>query len=659
MYILLPVEVYDKSSNVPFSVDINNDSLIINTIDDKKIHNIILCNFSYGIVKMPISFPLTFLIVKNELICDQFYIFKILSATNDFDFLNIMINEVNKKFNKKFILYKNMNLMNLINLLKLHSNNDNTEENLEQINKVYYRVCRYLNFCLATIADGNISNIADTSKILQIINLIKQIKMNFYGNTLSIEEHIEFINNPNLIKKKRHYFYDNNGKIIKIYIKNEACDNIHLINNIQRNYLKPYPNKYNKFISIKNLLNTLIINHFDKIFDISIRVLYKKKQNVIIMVNSYIFNNEKFTELEIINNNFNNLHELSFDKFKNIIDNYNLDNQKIISCLLETNLYPINYDKRTLNPNFIKILYLLIKNEENIQYINHKLKSIYIYLLKIYKCLLNEDTSVIYNSRIYNEILIYQIIKLFFFKTHILLKDIKYLSNIKHKFINNIIIIQIVTNLSWKTISKQFASFKYLISNKSNCKDLIIIDGKLNKTYTNNMDNRLKKIIIDPLQMFNYLKKEDDYYKWIFNFKDLIPKIFNNMITLETNDYKKLAKILYNYSKIKNQNIEDEYYKKLLYIFKMDNKLVLFNDRINIKFKDIFKNININLGYMARDIVNEEIISVTISEDVSDINSSISIDTIHKLKRKYYKYKGKYLEMKLSSVNETNIDNNL
>ncbi len=654
MYIFLPVEVYNKSANVPFSVDINNDSLTINTIDSTKIHNIVLCNFSYGITTIPVSFPLTFLIVKNELICDQFYIFKVLSSNNDFDFLNIMINEVNRINNKKYILYKNMNLMNLINLLKLHSNNETCDE---QINKVYYRVCRYLNFCLATISDGNTSNIADTSRILQIINLIKQIKINFYGNTLSIEEHLEFMNNPNLIKKKRYYFYENNNKIIKIYMKSEGIDTN--IINFKKHNIKPYPNKYNKLINVKNLLNTLIINHFEKLFDISCRVLYKKKQNVIIIANSLIFYNENYIELEVANNIFTNLHELSFDKFKNIIDNNNnnIDHKLIINKILETNIFPINFDKRTLNCNFMKILYLLIKKEDNIQYINHKLKSIFLYVLKIYKSLINDDLSIIFNSRIYNEQLIYQIMKSLLFNNHVLLNDVKFLTNIRQKFINNIILIQILTNLSWKSISKQFTSFKHLISNKSSCHDLIIIDGKLNKYYTNNMDNRLKKIILDPLQMFNYLKKEEDFYKWIFNFKELIPKIFNNMITLDVSDYKKLAKILYNYSKIKNQTMDDENYKKLLCILKIDNKLVLFNDRINIKFKDIFKNVNINLGYLARDIVNEEVISVTISEDATDINSNInsniSIDTIHKLKRKYYKYKGKYLEMKISSVNET------
>ena len=645
MFINLPVMVYNKCCNIPFNVDITNDSLIINTINDVKIHNIILCNFSYGIVKLPVSFPLTFLIVKNELICDQFYIFKVLSSINDFDFLNVMINEINKVFNKKFTLYKNMNLMNLINLLKLHNNNDinNDEDNNEIVNKMYYRVCRYLNFCLATMVDSNI-NIADTSKIHQIINTIKQMKISFYGNLLSVEEHIEFINHPNLIKKKRFYFYEVNNKIIKIYIKAEGNDNIN------KTSLKPYPNKFINLISIKNLLNTLIINNFDKLFDITLKVLYKKKQNLIIMSSSIIFNTNDNIELEISNGNYNNLHLLPFNKFKNNILSVNIDTQLIINKILETNIYPINYDKKTINENFIKLLFLIIKNENLIQHINHKYKSILLFVLKIYKCFLTEDISIINNARLYNESLIYQIIKILIFNdTNNFLIDIKYLSNIKQKFINNIIIIQILTNLSWKTISKQFSLFKYLISMKQTCKDLIIIDDKINKTYTQNMDNRLKKIIIEPLQMLNYLKKEEDVYKWIFNFKELIPKIFNNMITLETNDYKKLAKILYNYSKIKNQNMDDEYYKKLLYVLKMNTKLVLFNDRINIKFKELFKNININLGYLARDIVNEEVISVTISEDAT-INSEFSIDTIHKLKKKYYKYKGKYLEMKMTET---------
>jgi hypothetical protein len=147
--------------------------------------------------------------------------------------------------------------------------------------------------------------------------------------------------------------------------------------------------------------------------------------------------------------------------------------------------------------------------------------------------------------------------------------------------------------------------------------------------------------------MFNYLKKEEDFYKWIINFKEYILKIFNNMITLDNMDYKKLSKILYLYSKIKNQSIEDEYYKKILKILKVNNRLILFNDRINIKFKDIFKNININLGYLARDIISYDTISITTSEDITDIDTS---EKMTKLKKKYYKYKGKYLEIKYTDT---------
>ena len=69
--------------------------------------------------------------------------------------------------------------------------------------------------------------------------------------------------------------------------------------------------------------------------------------------------------------------------------------------------------------------------------------------------------------------------------------------------------------------------------------------------------------------------------------------------------------------------------------------MILFNDRINIKLKELFKNVNINLGYLARDIVNMETFTITESSEMDDITA-----TINKLKRKYYKYKGKYLEMK-------------
>ncbi len=635
MIIYLPVQVYNKCTNLPFNVEFNNDTLIINTTNEIKVHNIILCNFSYGITTIPISFPITFYIVKNELICDQFYIFKTLSHQNDFDFLNIIINEINKKHNKKLSLPKNLNLMNLINVLKLHSNNDTTPD--EDNNKIYYRICRYLNFCLASISDENITNISNTSKITQIINLIKLIKINYYGNVLTIDEHIEFIKNPNLIKRKRNYFCDINNKTVKILIG----DNINKTNINNINNIKPYPIKYYNLISIKNLLNILILNHFNTLFDISCRVLYKKKPNIINLMNNYILN---ITD---------DISKKSFDEFKIIVNNNDNDNQDLILNELNSNpIYPLNYDKRTINDVFIKILYICIKNENLIHNLNNKTKSLIIYLVKLYKCIESNDISILYNPKIYTENMIYQITKIMLLNdTYKLISANNINITFIQKFITNICLIQILYNLSWKIISKQLTVFKYFICNKATCKQLFFSDGKLNKLFTNNMDNRIKKIIIEPLVMFNYLKKEEDFYKWIYNFKEDIPKIFYNMINLNNSDYKTLAKILYYYSKIQNQSLNDEFYRKLLGVLKMNSYIILFNDRINIKLKDIFKNININLGFLARDIINEENISVTITEDIDEDNELY--DTINKLKRKYYKYKGKYLEMKMSETIRT------
>jgi hypothetical protein len=663
--VLLPVRLYDKCSNVLFEISITPETITLMPINmnthnnENNLFEIILCNSTFGINTIPIFFPLTFLIIKNELVCDNFYIFQILSSHNDLDFLNQLLIQINKHNKTHFKLYNNMNTSYLINILKLHTNDSSLidSDNINTlINKTFYRITRYLNFCFAIMIENSISNVASTSKLLQIINLIKQYKINFYGNTLTIEEHIEHIMNPALIKRKRYYFYEKDNKVLKIYIEKQ---------NTFKDSITAYPSKYRNHATTKNLLTVLIINDYYKLFDIAAKVLYKKNPMIYNLMINIIHNNmDGYIGMDIINAKSNLLikcisNNVSFNKFKNIIDKENF-NEILLNELFDNHSYPINYDKRTINEHFAKILYYCFKFNENIMNVNlnTKLKSVIIFLIKIYKSLLKEDHSILYISRLYTDTLVYQIFKIILSEdTYGIFNNIPQVEIIKQKFINNLILIHILNNLSWTTISKQLVSFKFVIGLKDVCKDLILSDGKLNKHHTYNMDNRLKKIIIDPLLMFNYLKKENDFYKWIMSFKEHIMKIFNNMITLDNSEFKKLSQILYTYSKIKNQSLQDTYYKKLLHILKENNKIVLFNDRINIKFKDIFKNININLGFMARDIVNEESISVSISDDHT-INSSNDSITIEKLKRKYYKYKGKYLEIKCS-MTETNNYNNI
>ncbi len=632
MIISLPVKQYSKYVTIPFNITINNDLITVSTLNNEyKLYHIILYSEAFGINTIPIIFPQYFTIINKELLCDHFYIFNTLSSKdNNMDFINLLLNEINKQ--SKYKLYNNMNISNLINILKL--NNDNSHiinENTESIiNKNYYRIAKYINFCLAILLESKI-NISQTSKITQIINLIKQIKIDFFGNTFTVEEHIEHINNPKLIKKKRYYFYEKNNKILKVFVN----DNI-------RENLSAYPSKYKKNINIKNLINILIINYFNKLFEIVCKVLFKKFPNIINLMTAFI-NNSTDSILEFEKTNGFNIYKLSFDKFKNAINNEY--NENIFNELVNLYTYPINYDKRTINQTFAKILYYYIKFNNNItakhNISNPKIKILLHNIYKIYKSLQTDNINCLNNYKIYHDNLLFSILKILFYNDtfNLFIKS----NSIKNKFTNNIIILQIVNSLSWINISKDLSLLKYIISVKDMCGELIISDGKINKCY--NIDNRIKKIILEPLSMLNYLKREEDFIKCIINFKSHISKIFYNMIQLENNDYNNIAKILYCYSKIKDQNNNDIYYKKLVKYGKINIKLIIFNDRINIKLKDIFKNININLGFMARDIINEE--TMTISDDIETVNEYT--ETINKLKKKYYKYKGKYLEMKCST----------
>ena len=176
---------------------------------------------------------------------------------------------------------------------------------------------------------------------------------------------------------------------------------------------------------------------------------------------------------------------------------------------------------------------------------------------------------------------------------------------------------------------------------------LFIVDDKINKYIINNkMDSRLKKVIINPLLMFIYLKKENDYYKWIITIKEQVIKLFYNPIILKESDYSKLSKIIYLISLVTTQHLENKDYQKLINYLQNNHHIILFNDKINIKIKDIFKNNILNLGYLAKHI-NEKIENTPISITDDIVENDIQLQ-LKKMTKKYYKYKGRYLEMKCS-----------
>jgi len=506
-------------------------------------------------------------------------------------------------------------------------NQDNAEyinvDNL--INCIYYKTNRYVNQCLYYI--DVLSSDKDIDKIIKQIQLIK---INFYGNIKSIHEHI-------------------------LYIKNYKNDT-----------------KWSKFITIPNLIAHLILYKYTKLVEIAVNQLYQPLYSKLLLslytniddlvILKQLKKHVKIIEPKYLQYTLEIPNDISFNKFKEIINTQTEFNIDILNDLFVNYIYPLNYNKKTLNVSFAKILFYSFKyytdilnecqsihdNEEdsrkNNLHINSKIKLTYIFILKIYKAIDTQNIAMYYNTRVYTDTLVNVIIKILLFNDNYnLFSSLTSKINKYQKiFIENTIIISILTNITWKTISKQILLLKYIIDAKQTNSMLFIVEGKINKNINNSMDYRLKKIIIEPLLMFSYLKKETDYYKWTITFKEIIGKIFYNPIILKTEDYVKLSKLIYLLSKVTVQNLENPEYNKLINFLNKNSRIILFNDRINIKIKDLFKNNNLNFGFLTKHI--NEYTQSTISITESDENK----EQLDKLTRKYYKYKGRYLGMKYS-----------
>lgn len=191
-----------------------------------------------------------------------------------------------------------------------------------------------------------------------------------------------------------------------------------------------------------------------------------------------------------------------------------------------------------------------------------------------------------------------------------------------------------------------------LSSKMNNMTNIIIND---------NFDIRLKKILFNPFEMFNFLKKKKDYILWIkfLNFK--LNTLYNNNISISSNDYKIIGEIIFLLLSIKTQNLKDNSYINFLSYCNKNKKFILYNNRINLKIKDCFPFITtqINLGYMAKHLTWNK--SPDISLESKKINPKIEqlkMD-LKIMTKKYYKYKGKYLKIKENNNNISSISSSI
>lgn len=664
MLIKLPIIKNNKLTFDNFKLENNNNKIILNTLDNTNYKNLICLN-SNSYKNMEIYFPLTFNISNNIIYNELFFVLSLYYQKNDYNFIYLIEKKIQENICNK---YNFVNINNIKNLEFIYKqiNNINLEYNTlkEYIHYLFYKLNYNFNLslCIIYLNYYNV-NISVSNKILQIIEKIHNQTILFYGNKDLFKNHLIYINNNfNKIINNTNYFLSNKNKLLKVIINNHDTNFIYVNNKkIKKNKYKinKYPEKLKNYITIHNLIY-FTINSFNY-YNIS-DIIFKKKKiinlcsyfihhdyNNIIIDKNFNFNDNLYKQLTY---NYYYVHDnYNFFMFKKNIDNKEYD-ENIYNILINNYDYPFYYNKKKLSENFKKIIYYFFKHIKKIEPIkgSNKLRIKYIHnsLLKLLDNLKNKNYTITNYYKIYTD---YIFITLFniIIDTNFLNLDNNYLQIIKNNYFKNMKGIIILHLITWKNFNKKLNLYIYILKLKNENNKLLFFENKINMNIIySEIDTKVKKIIIDPLCLFNFLNKEKDFIKWINILKNNVSLLYDNPIKIDNKDLKKIGKIIYILTKITTQDLEDNEYANNIKLLKKYDYLILFNDRINLKIKKIIRNTKINLGYLAKHIIleNESVCSLSSENDsYEDLNNKLRLMT-----KRYYKYKGKYLSIKMSEL---------
>jgi hypothetical protein len=676
-----------------------------------------LCNSFEGISYLDLFFPLELTINKNKLYFQNF-MQKIFLSQSDLpiDFFIQLENSIKKIDAHTFLNLSDLKTYETEIWKYLETFNDNilTVNYLETIKKLWEVSNLYLNYGIYLIYIHNeFTNKSIKTyqkqfniqkKIITISNFIKTIKYSINSSNLyNYSEHYSKLNNSKaqIIELKIGYKYFlkvpfsetsklQNNKFFQIDIFNISNGIIHTSNNkayIFNNYEWYFylPNlEINFDIIIFNLIKTKEV--YEEIFEktnLKIEKIHTNKileyyydDNECSLIYMKKFFENEFDDLTILSrNNYSiTFFDYIIQKYSNNIE----DITKIYKILFANYSYPIKQNK--LTNSFDYILYFSLINLDNIikytttdkifienninDFIPFKVRTLFYNLIQFFYSIIKKNNFQIlyFNQKFFNDYLHRCVLKNILFsdknsKSNLI--NLLFLSKInpnqKEKIIsilkNTLLCIDVANRLTWNNLPKKLGYLEIFYNNK----DLLITVDKLNKNIFNDtLDTKLKKIIETPFEMFKYLKKEKDYIKWIKFLGPLNLELFYTPISLSTDELKHLGILLYLLNNIKEQNIKEISYIIFINYAQKYNKLILDNNRINLKIKEYFNYIKcpINLGFLAKHLTFK-FNDIKLDDDSEKNTESYKIqdylklkEEIKKITKKYYKYKSKYINIK-------------
>jgi hypothetical protein len=680
-----------------------------NTIDSTKSDitciKIMTCNNIKGLFYLNIYFPLKIICINDLLWTNYFFNITVISDfTTKFDFFYELNSIINQSYNYNFIKFDDLqnisyDIWKISNneyqsyLSNKNSNNINQylknmwEYNCLLINMSLFLLLDFPNFTNKNIKDYQTKNNI-LKKIITIANNIKVLKFKiFFSNSYNLNEHINYYKNEKIkniseLEINKNYFIKiNESKYILIKIDNIVNGNI-IFNDIEINLNKYELYHYNPTLKISLKYIYFILFNMKEVYSISlsksdnnIELIHHEKilnyyfdnsklSNLFYLINKYTDNTE-YTDFELLkSNNYDNIF------FKYIVKKYTeLEKVLLIIKILFVNYnFPIKFNKFEIEPIFDDILYISLYNYKKLIYCNttkqpnenkiflindlnqvipSKVKLFYYNILKIFYQLFNSSEEYIYNIKFFHDNLYKNFIKIFFYEncnTLNLLKEMlnpSIIEKIKYNMHNNLVLIDIVNKITWDNLKNKTDYLSILVKNKT-----IFYQDKLNKIiFSDTYDNRIKSIILNPFEMFNFLQYENEFVEWILLFNYKIPELYFNEISLSSNDIIDLGKLIYYLYNIEEQDFKDEYYKLLINHASKNNKIILFNHRINIKIKEFFTlKVNLNFGILAKHLnnnSNQTLICTDTKNEIVILKNQLKLIT-----KKYLKYKKKYTSIK-------------
>lgn len=473
-------------------------------------------------------------------------------------------------------------------------------------------------------------------------------------------------------------------KILKIFV-NKKTDNIIelpnktiLFNNYNWYYFYPQIKITKEYVLFQTFVNTNITKHIiDKILNINngFASIYCSK------LMDYYYIDNKYSNLLFLDNmnDIDILKTKSYnnDYFKYIVKKYTDENKilEILEILFNQYNYPLKPNRLELDNIFDCILYISIINYKIIldkskhmyndvlhnsvnNMIPIKVKNLYINIIKTLSQVINgEYESVKYNQKFYSDYLHKSILKLIISDSNnisiLLFKSLSSTLNYeKFKLYAtiNFSLLDVGNRINWNNISKKINYLNLYYKNN----DIVFYQDKLNKNiFIDNFDNRIKKIIENPFDMFKYLRKEKDFIRWSKFISHRLINIYIVPISLSSDDFTLIGTMLYLLYNIKEQNLKEPSYLEFIKFCTTNNKLILDSNRINIKIKEQFINLKciINLGYLAKHLTwNVE--EITFDDKPNDIAElQVLKQKLDLTTKKYYKYKVKYLKTKKPNIN--------